>query len=47
VKTDENNQKPKANWIQLSKDKSRGIVYEIGVPEDYPPSQEPSSPDQS
>ena len=38
-KNDDKKDAAKATWIQLSKDKKKGIVYEVGMPEDYPPSQ--------
>jgi|GEM_PF-3931358 len=38
-KKERNQGKAKATWIQLSKDKKKGIVYEVGMPEDYPPPQ--------
>lgn len=39
MKTDENKEAAKATWIQLSKDKKKGIVYEVGLPDEYPPPQ--------
>ena len=48
MKKDENKEAAKATWIQLSKDKKKGIVYEVGMPENYPPQpQQPYAGDQS
>ena len=41
MKKNDKKETTKATWIQLSKDKKKGIVYEVGMPEDYPPSQQP------
>lgn len=41
MKKDDNKDKARATWIQLSTDKKKGIVYEVGMPEDYPPLKPP------
>lgn len=33
MKKDEKRDEPKPAWIQISKDKTRGIVYKIGFPD--------------
>lgn len=47
MRKDENKETAKATWIQLSKDKKKGIVYEVGMPEDYPVPQQPYPGDQA